>query len=375
MGGKRILYIATSDIHINIFHIPFLKWLWENHAIVHLVVENRGGIKLPYIEKQYSLEFPRNVSIRTYSKSYRDLKKIINENQYDIIHCHTPLPSLITRLASRQARRKGAKVLYTVHGFHFYKGGPIKKWLIFYPVEYFLSAFTDGIITMNKEDFNYVNNKMFHKKSFLIPGVGVNPEVFKPLSEISKNEIRNKLGYSNKDLIIIYVAEFSKRKNHQLVLKALAQLNSQKLKFKVLFVGTGLLEEEINQLSGEYRLKDEIDFLGFRNDVADLTAISDIGISSSRQEGLPVGILQEMFCGLPIIASEERGHKELVKHGENGFLFPQNRYKKFAGYLQLLIQDQKLRATMGKKSFDLATPFSIGNSIEAMAKVYSFYLK
>jgi len=370
----RVLYVATSDIHIQTFHIPYLKWLNENGCEVHLAVENRGNLTIPYVNKVFYLPFPRTPLSLTNISSYNDLKIIINENNYKIIHCHTPVPGAITRLAARKARNNGTIVLYTVHGFHFFKGAGLKNWLLYYPIEYLLSAFTDVIITMNNEDFSYINGKMYHQESYLIPGVGVDSKLFSPFDENRNLVEREILGLNSGHFILLYVAEFIERKNHKMIIDSIPVLKNRIPNLKILFAGKGILLEKMKKYASEKGIDEYIIFLGFRNDIDILSAISDVGISASRQEGLPVGLLQEMFCAKPIVAPYERGHNELIIDGINGFLYNQEDKEGFAECICKLYSNKSLRAQMGMKSLERAQLFSVKNSLEAMASIYRRYL-
>lgn len=369
---NKLLFVATSDIHTATFHLPFIQWLAENGWQVDVAFENRGNIEIPYSTNRFELPFPRGFS-KVYWKTYLVLKNIIDKENYNLVYCHTPFPSFISRLAARIARKKNTKVLYMAHGFHFFKHAPIKNWLIYYPVEWILSHFTDGIITMNSEDYGYVKGKMGHKDSFLIPGMGVDPKVFFPMEDVLRKSERAKLGLNPDDIVILYVAEFSERKNHQVLMDTLIKLIPKYPKIRVLLAGQGPLFMKMKQLAISNQIQDNIQFLGFRKDIPLLTALSDIGVSTSRSEGLPIGILQNMACGLPIVATIERGHNELVRHGENGFLFPQNNAEGMISALDLLISDASLRSKMGKKSLELSGQFTVDKAVEAMAKVFNHY--
>ncbi len=371
---KKILYIATSDIHLKTFHLPILDWFYKKSFHVDIAVENRGGITFKNVNEFYNLKFPRTPFSLVYFKTYKRLKTIVETGNYDLIHCHTPLPSMVTRLAARKARKKNTTVLYTAHGFHFFKGSPWKNWLIYYPVEYLLSKFTDGIITMNHEDYNYINGKMLHKNSFLIPGMGVDGEKFKPFSIEEKNELRKKLGYKPDEIILLYVAEFIPRKNHSFIIRSLSKMISNQPNLKVIFAGKGPLINSMKVLAKNLNLEASIDFLGFRNDIPVLTGISDVGISASKHEGLPIGLLQEMFCSLPIVAPIERGHNELIVHGQNGFLYKPNNETDFIYYLNKLISNFDLRKKMAEKSHKRANLFSVNVSLKSMEEIYNFYL-
>jgi glycosyltransferase EpsD len=371
---KKVLYVATSDIHLQSFHIPHIEWLNENGFAVDIVIENRGNHKIPFISQRFELAFPRSPLNRVYFSTFSRLKSIISSEHYDLIHCHTPLPSVVARLAARRARKEGTKVLYTAHGFHFYKGAPLKNWLMYYPAEYLLSAFTDGIVTINKEDFGYINGKMFHKDSFYIKGIGVNSQRFRPFSHEEIVTTREALGFSQDAFILLYVAEFIPRKNHRFIIQTLPELKKKIPHLKVLFVGKGVLLEQMKDLARNLDVNKTIDFLGFRNDIPHLAAIADIGISSSKHEGLPIALVEEMLCSVPVVAPIDRGHKELIEQGVNGFIFQQNDKKGFIRAIVNLFENPDLRKKMGEKALEKAQEFKIENSLASMAQIYKKYL-
>lgn len=370
----KLLYIATSDIHLNTFHKPYIKWLSEKGVQVDIAVENRGELTIENIHEAYYLDFPRSLFKKKLFKSYKKLKKIIDNENYDVIHCHTPIPSMLTRLAARKARKKGAKVIYTAHGFHFYKGGPISRWFTYYPAEYILSYFTDGIITINQEDFNYVNGKMLHKDSYYIKGIGVDQKRFKPFSLQEKIEKRIELGIAEEAFVLLYVAEFIPRKNHELVIKSLPKLIRIIPEIRIVFAGKGVVLEKMKRLAKELDVLTYIDFLGFRNDIPALSGMTDIGISPSKHEGLGLGLAEEMMCKKPIVASFDRGHKEMILHGQTGFMFAQGSQKEFIEYIELLYKDKSLRKKLGENAFKKSQEFSVNNSLKSMERIYKRYL-
>ena len=375
MQTNKLLYIATSDIHLKGFHQPYIKWLTEQEIQVDMAVENRGNLVIPEITHSHYLEFPRSLFKKQLFTSYKELKRIIDEGNYDIVHCHTPIPSMLTRLASRRARRKGTKVLYTSHGFHFYKGGPLSRWFTYYLAEWFLSKFTDGIVTINQEDFDTIQNKLWlHKDSFFIKGIGVDSSKFRPFDENERKKKRKELGLLQDDFVLLYVAEFIPRKNHQFILKTLPKLKAEIPQLKVLFAGKGILEEQMKQLSKNLKIEEVVSFLGFRKDVPELAAISDVGISSSKHEGLGLGLTEEMFCKVPIVASYDRGHKEMIIQGETGFMFQQGNSEEFIEYINRLYLNNEQRITMGEKAYEKAQEFEISNSLNSMIQIYRKYL-
>ncbi len=372
MQGK-VLFVANITKHILRFHLPYLKWFQEKGYETHVAAN--GPEEVPYCDVKHYLPIERSPFALSNIKAYHKLKKIIEEHNYILVHGHTPMGGVLSRLSSINARRKGTRLLYTAHGFHFYKGAPLINWLFYYPVEKILSKYTDGIITINSEDYNLLFARNFRSQDkYKINGVGVNIDRFRPVDEKVRSEMRRALGYLDDQFILIYLAEFIHRKNHRFIIESVAELASMLPNVKILFAGRGVLMEEMRSYARELGNTTYIDFLGFRQDVDKLVAIADIGISSSRQEGLGINLAEEMSAGLPIVASQDRGHRELVKHGINGFLFEQNNKEEFVHFISVLARDKNLRNEFGLQSMELVKKFSLEMAVEDMAKIYLNYI-
>ena len=202
---KKVLFTATVDSHILHFHIPYLKLFKENGYEVH--VATNGDEKIPYCDVKHKISFERSPIKLNNLKAIKQLKKVIDKEKFDIIHCHTPMGSVVTRLAAKKARKNGTRVIYTAHGFHFYKGASLFNWLFFYPVEKYLSKYTDTLITINTEDYELAKNKFHLNDIYYIPGVGVDKEKFSiNLSEKEKHKLRETLGIKDSDFVRRYVA-------------------------------------------------------------------------------------------------------------------------------------------------------------------------
>lgn len=367
---RRILYTATSDVHIKTFHIPYLKWLKSEGFEVHLAIEKRGEVDLAFCDYIYYIPFKRNPFHPQNLKAYRQLRKIIHDHHFQLIHCHTPAVSVLTRLAAITARRKGTVVLYTAHGFHFFKGAPLKLWLLYYPVEKLLSIVTDVIITINKEDYDLITRNFSNQRSYQIKGIGVNTAKFRTVTSAEKLQLRLKHGYREEEFILLYVAEFIDRKNQSFVITALPELRKVVPDVKVILVGKGPMLETVKQLVKSNHSEANVSFLGWRDDVEELAALADIGISSSKQEGLGLGLAEEMLCSIPIVATSDRGHREMIVHGENGFMFPQGDVKDFVNCIAVLYNDAGMRKSFGEKASIKAQEFAIERSLKTMAEIY-----
>lgn len=359
---KKVLFVATITGHIKAFHIPYLKWFKEQGYEVH--VASKGKEKIEYCDKHFDIPFERFPIKPKNLKAYKQLKKILNENRYKIIHCHTPVGGVLTRLAARETRKKyNTRVIYTAHGFHFYKGAPMFNWIIYYPIEKWLAKFTDCLITINEEDYNIAKNNFKAKKIEFVHGVGVDENKFKQdMTEEEKAKLREELGIKKDDFVIIYPAELSKRKNQGMLIKAISLLPN-KDKIKVLLAGKDSYQGRYQKLAKELELEKQIMFLGFRKDIYKLMQISNLAVSTSLQEGLPVNILEGMMANLPIIATNCRGNNELIK--ENLLdLKEQNKLSKLIMYSLEKYKEKK------NINYPLLHLYELENVKEEMKKIY-----
>lgn len=264
----------------------------------------------------YHVDIPRSIfKIKNIISSYKMVKKLAETNYYDIVHCHSPIGGVITRLACKKARRKGTRVIYTAHGFHFYKGASFVNWLIYYPIEKWMSKYTDTLITINNEDYAIAQKKFKSKNVELVNGIGVSEKKFNfEMTDEEKYELRKSIGVNNNDILLIYVAEISKRKNQEMLVNAMRKIVDENEKVKLLLVGKDSLNEKIHKLVEELELKNNVLFLGFRNDIPNLMKISDVLVSTSKQEGLPVNVMEGMFVGLPMVLTNCRGNRDLIQN-------------------------------------------------------------
>lgn len=308
---KKVLFTATVDSHILHFHIPYLKMFKENGYEVHVATSEDGEI--PYCDVKHKVSFERSPIKINNLKAIKQLKKIISEEKFDIIHCHTPMGGVVTRLAARTARKNGTRVIYTAHGFHFYKGAPLLNWLVYYPIEKFLSRYTDTLLTINQEDYDIAKKKFHAKEIKLVHGVGVDKSRFDyTMAPEEKKAYRESVGVGENDFVIIQVGELNENKNQLMSIEAVRKLVHEKPDTKLLLVGTGKLKDFYKRKIEEYSLNNNIFELGYRKDIPQLLKISNLCISTSKREGLPVNIIEAQMSGLPVVATDCRGNRDLV---------------------------------------------------------------
>lgn len=364
---RKVLFVATVlRMHVLVFHLPYMKWFQEQGYEVHLCCRNDTpdpDITVPYCDKWMELNFERSPFSKANISVYRELKEIIDREDYALIHCNTPVGGVLGRLCARAARKKGTRVVYTAHGFHFFDGAPLQNWLLFYPVERFLSRYTDLLITMNGEDDRRA--KRFHaRKTAMVNGVGVDLSRFE--AEVDRNAVRSELGIPQDAYVLISVGEHSARKNHETVVRAIALLEN----VHVLFCGVGDREEALKTLARELGVRERTHFLGFRQDVPRLLMASDVFVFPSLQEGLPVSQMEAMAAGLPCVVSDVRGNADLIQNGEGGFLRKPYDHAGFAEDIALLLEDPALRESMAERNRSIMKNYSLDAVIGQMSELY-----
>lgn len=363
---EKVLFVATVTSHINAFHLPYLKWFKEQGYEVH--VASKGNQKIEYCDKHFEISFERFPLKKDNLNAYKELKRVISENDYKIIHCHTPVGGFLTRLVARKTREKGTKVIYTAHGFHFYKGAPIINWLVYYPIEKMMAHYTDCLITINKEDYEIAKKKLKTNRIEYIHGVGMNTERFhKKITREDRVNKRKELGIKEKDIVFTYVAELNRNKNQIFLIEVIEKLKKEYKNIKLLLVGNcnnkKYYEEEIKKR----KLGNDVVLLGKRKDIPEILSITNIYLASSIREGLPVNIMEAMYMELPIIATDNRGHRELVK-SENGFII-HDRIEMISRIKQL-INHKYLCNRMKNNSRNIVQDYLIEEVLPMMERIY-----
>lgn len=366
----KILYVSTVSNTINAFLIPHIKMLIEEGHEVDVAFNIKQEVN-PEIKKMgckvHVVSFQRNPLSVDNLKAYKHIKNIVSEGEYDVVHTHTPIASALVRFACRSL--EDTRVFYTAHGFHFYDGAPIKNWITFYPVEKYLSRWTDVLITINQEDYKRANS--FNAKEVkLVNGVGINLNKFKPQTLSKKNTLREEYEYKPNDFILIYVGELSHRKHQDLLIKIGEKLKNKIPNLKILLVGSGPLQEKYKKQISDCGLESIVELLGFRKDVDNLMSLSDVAVSTSRQEGLPVNIMEAMAVGLPVVCSEVRGNADLIDKGKGGYLVALDNVEDFTSYIEKIYLNKQLRKKFGQYNIEKIRNYSTENAIHKMKDIY-----
>lgn len=326
---KSILIVATVSGFLPQFimnHVTILQQLgYEVHYASNFKTPHYGKDNQRLKDTNiilHQIDFVRSpYQLFSNLRAYHQLKKIIKQHSFSFIHCHTPMGGCLTRLAVKKKDRKQKKcfILYTAHGFHFYKGAPLKNWLLYYPMEYFLAYRTDFLITITKED--YKRAKKFRgitpNHIYYVPGVGISS--FDRIKK-SKEEIRKLFGWRKEELIFISVGELNKNKNQRAVITALSQLKESKIKY--ILCGEGDCFLQLKEFVYQHSMESKVEFLGYREDIEEILNAADVFVLPSYREGLSIALQEAMKSGLPIIATKIRGNRELVQEKKGGWLVP-----------------------------------------------------
>ena len=363
--GKRVL-VTSTDLMMIQFLAPHIQNLAEHGYEMEIACSDVGGRMdevrdrlRDYTAAIHTVRLVRSPASLTNLKGYRDMKRVIREGDYDVIWTNEPVMGVVTRLAARDARRKGTKVLYMVHGFHFYKGAPLWNWMVYYPVEKLMAGKADMIATVNREDYRRAG-KMNVRRTGYIHGIGINTERLTPGE--SRKDIRKELHLAEDDFIVLSVGELNKNKNQQVIIRAAAMLNDRKV--HCILCGRGGRLKQLQDLASKLGVNRNIHFLGYRKDVVDICSRSDVFVMASRREGLPVASLEAMYCGLPLITSGIRGLEDVMEDGESGYMCRPDDAAAFARAIRKIMKHPELKKKMAQRNRRAVIPFCIEHTRE-----------
>lgn len=349
---KSILIVTSSDYFVRVFLLPYIKELVDKGWLVH-VASAYDGEDIPYIHRHIDIPVKRTPFSLKNWEAIKILSHEIETTQYNIVHCHTPVGAFIGRLAARNARRLyGTKVIYTAHGFHFYDGAPLLSWLLYYPAERLLSKYTDAIITINREDAERVERHFSNiRKRYFLLGVGYDEGRIKP-DKSHIDVLRKELNITSDDFVLIYIANLIAGKNHDFLLSCMQRLVKEIPCCKLLLCGDGDMRQHIADRVEMLHLQQHVIFAGFHWSIGDYMNMANVAVSASKREGLPLSIIEEMYSGLPVVATRIRGIKDLIDDGVNGLLYEVDDKDGFCKHIISLYKNEQMRQSLKEREID-----------------------
>ncbi|MDO5397167.1 MAG: glycosyltransferase family 4 protein [bacterium] len=377
---KKALMLASVASMIDQFNMENIRLLQDKGYQVDVVTNFENGSttsqqRVNEVRARLEVDgvhtihmpIPRTISdIKGIVDSYKAVKKLCDENKYELLHCHSPIGSVVARIGAKHARKKyGTRVIYTAHGFHFFKGAPIVNWLTFFPVEWACSFFTDTLITINKEDYARAKKLLHAKETEYVPGVGIDTQTIKNVvpdknAKFSEFEITN-------EIVFLSVGELNRNKNQEVIIKALSRIDRP---FKYILCGKGDKKEYLERLSEELGIKDRVIFAGYRTDVRELLNCADVFCFPSYREGLSVALMEAMAAGLPCVVSKIRGNVDLIQDGVNGYLCNPASVDEFETALKKLCDNKQLLYEMRKSNYRIIQDFDRNVVEKDMEKIY-----
>ncbi|MBC8544966.1 glycosyltransferase [Bianquea renquensis] len=373
---KHILILTTTNEFLGKFERENVKILQSMGFAVHYAsnmrephyISDEARIQQMGVQTHH-IDIARSpFMVQDNLKALRQLVWLIRTCHIQVIHCHTPVGGLLGRLAGLLFRSWKLMVMYTAHGFHFYKGAPLLNTLVYYRVEKWMARFTDVLIVINEED--YINARRFRLKKgghvYKIPGTGLDRDVFKPVTKEKRNLCRERLGIREDEFFLVSIGELNENKNHRVVLEALTKLkqrNQNHFNIRYGICGDGFFRQRLERWIQEMGLGDCVTLYGYCLKVPEILGAADATLFPSKREGLGMAGLESLAMGIPVIAADNRGTREYMEHGKNGYVFPCDDVE---GFVEGIERIQNLSAEKKMKM-----KFHCQNSVKAFDKVYA----
>ncbi len=358
MNNVRILQEMGYEVHYA-SNFQNVSYGMDNHRL-----DGTGVVR-------HQVDFVRSpFDMKSNGKAYEQLKKVMKEHFFILVHCHTPVGAVVARLVARTYRKQGTKVIYTAHGFHFYKGAPLKFWLVSYPMEWWLAYYTDVLITINEEDFQNAKKLPVGKNGtvYKIDSVGIELKTYQSIV-VTKEEKRKELGIPNHAFVVISVGELNWNKNHAVVVEAIGKLKNDNIYY--LICGEGIEKIPLEEQAKRLGIEKQVLLTGFRDDIPEILKTADVMAFPSLREGLGLVAIEAMASGVPVIASDNRGTREYMRDGWNGYVVSKNTAEEVAKAIQMVYQlPKKEYEMMQQNCLETAKRFSSVQVNKVMRQIY-----
>lgn len=362
---KKILVLCTSDNMVTQFLLPHIKFMEDAGNTIEIACGKSGYWFNDLVKMGYTVhELPcsRSVFTKKNIKAFLMLEKIVKEKKYDLIYCQQAIGGMRGRLVGRKYK---IPVIYTTHGFSFYKGCSLKAKFLYKPAEKYFAKFTDVLVTINDEDFEAAK-KMKKDNVFKVSGIGYDPKKYQ--NQLPRAEARKMLGIADDEILVCTIAEYIKRKNYKTMLKTMAKLPKN---VKFIACGTGVLFDKMKKYVKKLHIEDRVFLAGYRKDVNNILAASDIFFLPSYSEGLTLSIIEAMNFGLPVVTSDVRGNRDLIENGKGGYVCGADDSDRFAEKIMTLANNPDLREQYGEYNKSQCDKYTLEKVLKQLEEVYS----
>ncbi|MDR2174616.1 MAG: glycosyltransferase [Synergistaceae bacterium] len=374
----KLLIVTTVAATLRAFLLPYARHFRERGWTVDALSNGVSACRecRANFDGCHDLPFSRNpLDRKNFGRIGEAIREIVSAGKYDIVHVHTPVASFVTRFALRKrTARHGAarpKIVYTAHGFHFYKGGGYFRNAVFAALERLAGRWTDHTITINREDREAAAALKIapEERLSLFPGIGLDFSRYSPsgIGVAAIKELHSSLMFDRNDEMFLMAAEFNPRKRHQDALRALAMTGRKN--FHLVLAGGGVLENETRRLALKLGIASRVHFLGERTDVPLLMLSSRATVLPSEREGLSRSVMESICLGIPVLGADTRGIRDLVTTPERGALFPVGSPAALAAAMILAVEEP-----CGRKP-DPDPRWNIEHLLSEHEKLYSSLLR
>lgn len=377
MSRGNVLFLATVPSMIASFNSRNIRILKEMGYEIHAACnfEDRSAwteeeaenirTKLKNLDViLHQIDFPRKpYHPLLLAKSYRQLAKLLKEIPFDMLHNQSCVSGILGRFCSR---KKGIKIIHTEHGFYYFVGGPLYNW-IFYPFDRICSRWTDALITINKDDYEFAQKHMRAKRTVYIPGVGINTDYYGN-TVIDRKKMRESLNIPEDAFVVLSVGELNRNKNHEIILRAAADMNKDNVYYVI--NGEGEMREHLLDIAKSVGMSEKFILTGNVKNVNEYYKMADVFAFPSKREGLGLAALEAMAAGLPLVTSNKNGINDYAKDGVTGFMIDPDDEKGFTEALEEMYSSLELRKSVGKNNAERVQAFSEQRTDKIMEEVY-----
>lgn len=373
---NKLLMVTTIPDTIKAFLLPLASHFrdrgWQVDAMACGI--SKSAECLQAFDRVWEVEWSRNpLDPRNLLVAPRIIQAAVQQEEYDIVHVHTPVASFVTRYALKNLRQQGKpQVIYTAHGFHFHPGGKLLKNAVFLALEKLAGSWTDYLVAINHDDEEAAKHHKIISPEHLcyMPGIGVDLKYYSldTTTKAEVKQVRQELGLTPTTPLFLSVGELSKRKHPQDVLRAFALLGRPFV--SLAFAGNGPLMAQMQQLASQLGVQNQVHFLGLRRDIPSLMRTAVATVLASEQEGLPRCVMESMSMQTPVIGTSIRGTQDLLTGG-CGLLVNLGDIEALAASMAWILDNPQAARVMAQRGYERIADYELSQILQQHEALYA----